>query len=116
MLGKLLARFRRRGVIVPGTEALAEGEARKVDVGDPLAGGVQVLLCRVGGKVHALDSLCPHEGGRIQPGPLIEGRIAVCPLHNYKFDVRDGKPVEGVCAAARTYRVLERDGECEVFV
>ena len=87
-LGKL---FGKRGVLVPGAEKLLEGESRKVDIGDPLAGGTQVLVCRVGGEVHVLDTECPHEGGRIVPGPLQDGHTAVCPLHNYRFDVRDGK-------------------------
>jgi len=116
MLGKLFGRFRRKGVLVPGTGALVEGEARKVDIGDPMAGGTQILLCRVEGRVHALDSLCPHEGGRIQPGPLLGGTQALCPLHNYKFDVRDGKAVDVVCGSARTYRVEEEGDQCEVFL
>ena len=116
VLGKLLGRFRRRGVIVPGTDALAEGEARKVDIGDPLAGGKQILLCRIEGRIHALDSRCPHDGGRIEAGPLVDGCYAVCPLHNYKFDPRSGKAVDVLCGSARTYRVREEGGRCEVFV
>jgi nitrite reductase/ring-hydroxylating ferredoxin subunit len=116
MLGKLFGMFRRKGVLIPGTEALVEGEARKVDIGDPLADGTQILLCRVEGRVYALDARCPHEDGRIQPGPLFEGKHALCPLHNYRFDVRDGKAVDVICRKATTYRVEERGGECEVFL
>ena len=116
MLGKLFGKFGRKGVLIPGTDALKEGEARKVDIGDPMAGGKQILLCRVDGKVHALDSYCPHEGGRIQPGPLLDGKHALCPLHNYKFDACTGKAVDVVCGSARTYRVVESGGQCEVFV
>ena len=63
-----------------------------------------MILCRVEGRLHALDALCPHEGGRIVPGPLVEGKYALCPLHNYKFDPRTGKAVDVSCKAARTYR------------
>ena len=52
------------------------------------------VLCRVDGELHALDALCPHEGGRIHDGPLAQGKYAVCPLHNYKFDPRTGEAVE----------------------
>ncbi len=116
MLGRILNVFRKRGVLIPDTGRLAEGEARKVDIGDPFAGGKQVILCRVDGRIHALDSLCPHEGGRIQPGPLVEGRYATCPLHNYKFDPRTGKAVEVTCRPARTYRVVEKGDSAELFV
>jgi len=118
MLGRLKGLFRRRGILIPGTERLAEGEARKVDVGDPGAGdlGTQVVLCRVDGELHALDALCPHEGGRITPGPLAEGRYAICPLHNYKFDPKTGKAVDVACKAAHRYRIEERDGDAELFL
>lgn len=115
MLGRLFGFFRGKGMIVKGTGKLPEGEARKVDLGDVLAGGKQVLLCRVKGRLHALDTHCPHEGGRIVPGPLAEGRYAVCPLHNYKFDVATGENVGHLCTAAKTYRVVEKDGDAEIW-
>ena len=116
MIGRLLKLFRRAPVLVPGTSALAEGEARKVDIGDPMAGGKQILLCRVDGKVHAIDSTCPHEGGRIVAGPLSDGRLAVCPLHSYRFDPTTGKAVGVVCRPVKTYRAREAGGETEVWL
>lgn len=116
MFGKLGKLFGRRGVLVPDADKLLEGEARKVDIGDPLAGGTQVILCRVEGRVHVLDSACPHEGGRIVPGPLGEGHTVLCPLHNYRFDVRTGKAVGVACRPARTYSAVEKDGSIEIFL
>ncbi|MBI5363028.1 MAG: Rieske (2Fe-2S) protein [Planctomycetes bacterium] len=116
MLGRVFGFLRGKGLIVEGAGKLPEGEARKVDVGDVLAGGKQVILCRVKGKLHALDSVCPHEGGRITPGPLVEGKYALCPLHNYRFDPATGENVEHLCGRAKTYRVEERDGDAELWV
>ena len=93
MFDRLKKLFSKPSITIPGADGLVEGEARKVDIGDPAAGGKQVLLCRVDGKVHALDTLCPHEGGRLVPGPLADGRYAVCPLHNYRFEPDSGKAV-----------------------
>jgi len=115
MIGRILKLFRGAPVLVPGTSALVEGEARKVDIGDPAAGGRQILLCRVDGEVHALDSLCPHEGGRISAGPLTDGRLAVCPLHSYRFDPKTGKAVGVSCKAARTYRTREGASGTDVW-
>lgn len=116
MLRRLTGLFRKKGVLVPDTARLAEGEGRKVDVGDPVAGGTQVLLCRVDGRIHAIDTLCPHEGGRIPTGPLAEGKYAQCPLHGYRFDPRDGKAVGVTCRPVRVYRVVEKGGQAELFV
>ncbi|MBK7642976.1 MAG: Rieske (2Fe-2S) protein [Planctomycetes bacterium] len=115
MLDWLRGLFRGRGIVIEGTGKLAEGHSKKIDVGDPLAGGKQVVLCRVGGKLFALDALCPHEGGRIHDGPLAEGKYAVCPLHNYKFDPRTGASVEVACKAAKRYQVAEEGGNARLW-
>ncbi len=114
---KKLFGFGGKPALVKGTERLAEGHAKKVDVGDVLAGtGRAVIFCRLGGELHALDAECPHEGGRIADGPLVEGRYVLCPLHRYKFDPRTGAPVDVACAKAKVYRVRERDGDAEVWL
>jgi nitrite reductase/ring-hydroxylating ferredoxin subunit len=115
MAGWFSALFRGRSIVIQGTGKLPEGHSKTIDVGDPLAGGKQVVLCRVGGELHALDVLCPHEGGRIQDGPLLEGKYAMCPLHNYKFDPRTGAAVGVACKRARRYAVREKDGDAELW-
>lgn len=117
MFQKLRALFGRRPLIVKGSSAIAEGQARKVEIGDVLAGtGVELLLCRVQGRLYALDTRCPHEGGRMVPGPLMDGVHALCPLHNYRFDPRTGEPWRAVCGKARTYKVRERGGDAELWI
>ena len=117
MFGRLLALFGGHGVVIRGTGKLPEGHARKIDIGDTLAGtGRQVVLCRVDGKLFALDALCPHEGGRISDGPLLEGRYAMCPLHNYQFDPKTGKARGRICKDATRYKLREKDGDCELWV
>ena len=57
----------------------------------------------------------PHEGGRISGGPLIDGKHVLCPLHNYRFDPATGKAVGVSCPDARTYKIEEQAGDCEVW-
>ena len=116
MFGRLFGLFRGRSIVVAGVDKLPEGHSRKIDIGDPLAGGTQVVLCRVEGELHALDVLCPHAGGRISDGPLMQGKYAICPLHNYMFDPRTGKVVRGSCKDAKRYKVVEKDGKAELWV
>ncbi|MDP6988826.1 MAG: Rieske 2Fe-2S domain-containing protein [Planctomycetota bacterium] len=118
MIGRILGGlFRGKPTIIEGTAALEEGTARRVEIGDTLAGtGVELILCRVDGEVSALDARCPHEGGRIVPGPLVEGRYALCPLHNYRFEPATGKARDVICRKARTYRVRESGDACEVWL
>ncbi|MFN0008650.1 MAG: Rieske (2Fe-2S) protein [Planctomycetota bacterium] len=108
--------FRGQPALIEGTVEIAEGHARRVEIGDEDAGTAkQVVLCRVEGKLYALDAACPHEGGRIIGGPLLEGKHALCPLHNYRFDPRTGAAVGGLCENARTYRVREKGADCEIW-
>jgi nitrite reductase/ring-hydroxylating ferredoxin subunit len=105
-----------RRVRVPGVARLPEGEARKVLVPAERAGAppLEILLVRLEGRLHALDSLCPHEGGRLAEGPLWEGGAVHCPLHLYRFDPRTGAALEVECAPARRYPVREVDGVAEL--
>ena len=108
--------FRGRPSVIEGTAKLPEGHATKVDLGDPLAGtGKQIVLCRIQGALYAVDSKCPHEGGRISAGPLIGGVLVMCPLHNIQFDPRTGKAVGRVCNDAKTYKLREKDGDCAIW-
>jgi nitrite reductase/ring-hydroxylating ferredoxin subunit len=111
MLGRLLGLFRKDPIRIEGVAALPEGESRKVTIGDPLSGsGTDLILAKVDGVVHAVDSRCPHAGGFITDGPLAEGRFVVCPLHNYRFDPASGACTNAPCGKARTYR-SEADGD-----
>lgn len=116
MFGKLKELFRGKPALIKGAGKLQEGESRKIALGDILAGGKEVVLCRVEGKLHAVDTRCPHEDGYIVAGPLIDGRYVLCPLHNYQFDPTSGAPRNAVCGKAQTYKVREVDGDAEVWI
>ncbi|MBI3838987.1 MAG: Rieske (2Fe-2S) protein [Planctomycetia bacterium] len=49
-----------------------------------------VALYNVDGTFHALDGVCPHQGGPLGNGTL-EGCIVTCPWHGWQFDVRTGQ-------------------------
>ena len=115
MLSWLRGLLAPRPVLVKGAAKLPEGEARCVALGDPLAGGKEIVLARREGRLCALDRRCPHEGGRLASGPLAEGRYVVCPLHGYRFDPADGRAVGVACQSARVYRVREVGDDCEVW-
>lgn len=117
MLERLASLFGRKPALIKGAGKLQEGQARKVEFGDPVAGdGVEVILCRVEGKMYALDAVCPHEGGRIAEGVMEQGRYVTCPLHNYVFDPKTGKPQNAVCRKARTFKIRETDGDAEIWL
>ena len=117
MLSRLLSLFGRKPVLVKGVAALPEGQAKKITIGDPLAGrGIDVVLARVDGVVYAVDARCPHEGGRISDGPLLQGRYVTCPLHHYRFDPATGECENAPCGKARTYRAKAVGADLELRI
>jgi nitrite reductase/ring-hydroxylating ferredoxin subunit len=62
-----------------------EGSLIKVEVK-----GKSIVLAMVNGQIHAMDSVCSHQGGPLENGTL-EGYDITCPLHYAVFDIRNGK-------------------------
>jgi len=58
--------------------------------GEFVAGGRIVALFNVGGQFHALEGICPHQGGPLGKGALA-GCIVTCPWHGFQFDVTTGE-------------------------
>ena len=61
------------------------GEGREL-----IAAGRIVALFNVDGEFHALDGICPHQGGPLGKGALT-GCIVTCPWHGWQYDVRTGR-------------------------
>ena len=117
MFGKLLSLFRSKPVLVEGAARLSEGESKCISIGDSLSGdGVDVILARVGGEIHAVDKRCPHQGGFLSDGPLTEGKYLTCPLHHYHFDPASGACVNAACRKARRYRTRLVGDDLELFL
>jgi 3-phenylpropionate/trans-cinnamate dioxygenase ferredoxin subunit len=55
----------------------------------PHIGPHGVVVCRVGGVLHAVEDNCSHRDAKLSEGRL-RGPLLTCPLHGAQFDVRDG--------------------------
>ena len=55
-----------------------------------VAGDRIVALAHVDGRWHAIDGLCPHQGGPLGQGSLC-GAVVTCPWHGWQFDVTTGR-------------------------
>jgi nitrite reductase (NADH) small subunit len=83
---------------------LPEGEGRQLVVD-----GVSVAVFREGGRVYALDGICPHAGSPLGPGFVSKGMVE-CPWHGWRFKLEDGScpDVEGLRQVV--FRVKEERG------
>lgn len=72
--------------------------------------GTLVLLARDGGRVRAMQGLCPHQFARLADGAVKDGWLQ-CPHHMARFRLDDGMCGPGwVLPALRRYRVRIEDG------
>lgn len=72
-------------------DALAVDELPSDDVLGLNVAGRDIALYTVGDAVFATDNLCTHGHARLCDG-FLDGHEIECPLHQGKFDVRDGRP------------------------
>lgn len=52
--------------------------------------GKSIALYQVAGEVYATNNICSHGNARLCDG-FLEGHEIECPLHQGKFDIRNGK-------------------------
>lgn len=85
------ADFTRSPIFMPRWIPLAKvaecppGESRELVADDRI-----VALYNIEGVFHALDGVCPHQGGPLGKGKLT-GCVVTCPWHGWQFDVTTGQ-------------------------
>lgn len=95
---------------LPWTDATAFDDVPDDDVTSVQLDGRDIALYKVEGSVFATDNTCTHGHARLCDG-FLEGHEIECPLHQGKFDVRDGSPTcAPVTEALRCYPVRIEGG------
>ena len=59
------------------------------------ADGKMICIAKVADEVFACAQKCPHAGGHLSMGYLDPLGNIVCPIHRYKFSVKNGRNVSG---------------------
>lgn len=110
-----------------------EGEIGPGEVRPFTVGGRRLAVLRTeGGSYRAISDTCPHEGASMSRGavermwvsdevgeycPAEERVVAICPWHNFEFDVETGlTPNVSPRLRVKTYRAEVEDGEVVVYV
>ena len=79
-------------ITIAREDAIPVAAARRFE-----AGGLPILLTRVGESIHALQSSCPHRGCDWD-GATVDGEIITCPRCRHRYSVRTGlNPLTTAC-------------------
>ena len=73
-----------------------------------------ICIAKFNDKLYAFQSLCPHAGAKMVMGYIDMQGNAVCPLHRFKFSLKNGYNVTGEGYNMKTYPIEIRNGE--IFV
>jgi nitrite reductase (NADH) small subunit/3-phenylpropionate/trans-cinnamate dioxygenase ferredoxin subunit len=91
-------------------DEVPQGEGRAFDVGDRI-----IAIFHVDGDFCAIDDACPHMGASLAAGYL-DGCVVTCPLHAWRFNVRDGTWMDNPRVSTDHYPVVVVDGWLVVTV
>jgi nitrite reductase/ring-hydroxylating ferredoxin subunit len=110
-----------RRFVVTRAEEVKDGERVIVDIG-----GRSIGIFNVGGRYYAMLNRCPHQGGPLCFGDLLnlvessspgeyrfdqETRVVSCPWHGWEFDLETGQSYfDPVRTRVRSYRVDVANG------
>lgn len=101
------------GVRVCALDDLADGEARRVEVGDDA-----IAVVRIGDDVYAIGDRCSHADVSLSGGEVDERACTLeCPKHGSEFDLRTGVPRSlPALRPVPTYDVTVVDGDVVVEI
>jgi naphthalene 1,2-dioxygenase system ferredoxin subunit len=68
----------------------SKGDVPEEDVMGIDINSKSIALYQVDGEIFATDNICSHGNARLCDG-FLEGHEIECPLHQGKFDIRNGK-------------------------
>ncbi len=96
----------------PNTSGTSQNIAvSNLEVGSLYPISSKVCLARISRKhIVAFARRCPHEGADLSLGTLQDGQL-VCPWHNLRFDLHDGKSHCKGVGDLSLYKLSERDGK-----
>jgi len=71
-------------------EDLIEGIGNRFLIND-----IDIALFNIKGDIFALCNVCPHQHSALIYKGFIEDNCVICPVHGWKFNLKDGKMNNG---------------------
>jgi len=73
--------------------------------------GKHITIVRINNSIAACAYKCPHAGGILSDGFVDAAGNIVCPLHRYKFSLKNGRNVTGEGYYLKTFAAeIREDG------
>ena len=92
-------------------QLLPERKIKKVILGKKAIG-----LLRLGDEFFAFDAQCPHRGADLIQANINGAGEIICPLHQYRFDLKSGQVRSGYCGELPVYQVKFSENGLWIFL
>ena len=76
-------------------EDISEIDFGANNIAEREVGDKKICLGKFNDMIFAFAAVCPHAGGLLADGCINASGYIVCPVHNYKFNMRSGHNVSG---------------------
>ncbi|MGE0827289.1 MAG: Rieske (2Fe-2S) protein [Candidatus Binatia bacterium] len=70
--------------------------------------GIDIALFNISGTIYAIKNRCPHRSGPLIRGFTDEAGGVKCPMHGWRFDLRDGSSERPAHATVYQVRIENR--------
>jgi len=81
-------------------KAFSEKNIRVIRIGEK-----RVCLARHGQTFYCFEHLCPHQMHPLSEGQITEFGEIVCPLHEYRYNLKTGTEASQRCRDLKTFKV-----------
>jgi len=85
-------------------ERLKEGTPQHL-----MVNGQSICMVLWKGELRAVENKCPHNGESLSKGKINYLGEVICPLHGYRFNLKNGREAGERCRDAETFPVNEND-------
>ncbi len=65
------------------------------NIGEAKVNGKKICIAKIKDRLFAFAHKCPHAGGWLADGYIDALGNVVCPIHCYKYDLKNGRNVSG---------------------
>lgn len=76
----------------------------------------RICVVRLESGWFGVHNVCPHAGVALHGGFCNKKGIVACPAHGYKFNVKNGKSIDGNDYYLKTYKIEKREEDFYVGI
>lgn len=90
-------------------EAVAELAFSACGIAERVVDGKNICIAFHHDQLYGFSARCPHAGGLMSSGRLDGLGNIICPIHQYKFSIQNGRNTSGEGYFLKTYPVEMRE-------